>query len=103
MPVRVRLASVTIARSLFLFALAALAEIGPRDSHHEDSDAPACVQEACSPSTWPVRDEPDRPPSLVCQTHGMGVDSAAWLTAVLRGDLPVVRPQSNEPADPDGS
>lgn len=24
----------------------------------------------------------------VMQTHGMGVDSAAWLTAVLRGDMP---------------
>jgi hypothetical protein len=33
----------------------------------------------------------------------MGEDSAAWLTAVLRGDLPVVRSQSNEPSDPDGS
>jgi hypothetical protein len=27
-------------------------------------------------------------PRLVVQTNGMGVDSAAWLTAVLRGDMP---------------
>lgn len=31
---------------------------------------------------------PTAAPPLVVQTNGMGVDSVAWLTAVLRGDLP---------------